>query len=112
MGFFSNILESIAPSAATSISGAECLQRLKKNNAKLIDVREKQELKSLPSHPKASNWPLSDFDTYLQKSNLPKDAEILVVCMSGMRSSQAQRILIRSGYTNVTNVQGGIRAIT
>ena len=37
-----------------------------------------------------------------------KDAEIFVYCLSGHRSRRAASLLVRAGYTNVTNI-GGIR---
>lgn len=43
-------------------------------------------------------------------SKLPKDKEIVVICQSGMRSSQACKQLKKLGYDNVTNVRGGMNA--
>jgi len=39
-----------------------------------------------------------------------KDAPIFVGCKKGPRSSMACEVLIRAGYTNVTNVRGGMMA--
>jgi rhodanese-related sulfurtransferase len=41
-------------------------------------------------------------------TKLPKDKEIVVICQSGMRSSQACKQLKKSGYTKITNVRGGM----
>lgn len=43
-------------------------------------------------------------------SKLPKDKEIVVICQSGMRSSQACKQLKKLGYEKVTNVRGGMSA--
>lgn len=43
-------------------------------------------------------------------SNLPKDKEIVVICQSGMRSSQACKQLKKMGYEHVTNIRGGMSA--
>lgn len=43
-------------------------------------------------------------------SKLPKDKEIVVICQSGMRSSQACKQLKKFGYENITNVRGGMSA--
>ena len=37
-----------------------------------------------------------------------KDSVIIVYCASGMRSSNAAKILIDLGYTNVYNLDGGL----
>ena len=36
-----------------------------------------------------------------------KDAEIVVYCGSGHRSTMAMTILLTEGYTNVTSLKGG-----
>jgi hydroxyacylglutathione hydrolase len=41
---------------------------------------------------------------------LPRDAEIMVICASGYRSSFAASLLQDRGYTNVINVDGGMEA--
>jgi rhodanese-related sulfurtransferase len=38
------------------------------------------------------------------------DAKILVYCKTGSRSVKASEILVNAGYTNVHNMQGGIKA--
>ena len=37
-----------------------------------------------------------------------KDAEIVVYCGSGHRSTMAMTILLTEGYTNVTSLKGGL----
>jgi rhodanese-related sulfurtransferase len=41
---------------------------------------------------------------------LSKDKEVIVVCQSGMRSNQASKLLKKLGFTQVTNVIGGMNA--
>ena len=41
------------------------------------------------------------------EANLPKDAKIIVGCMSGGRSQLAAEHLERAGYQNISNMQGG-----
>ena len=41
---------------------------------------------------------------------LSKEKEIVIICQSGMRSNRATRILKKLGYTNLTNVKGGMSA--
>ncbi len=69
-----------------------------------VDVRTPGEYKARNIR-QFKNIPLgSDF------SKLPKDKEILVICQSGMRSSQACKQLKKLGYTKVTNIRGGMSA--
>ncbi len=45
---------------------------------------------------------------YAPAAHLPdRDAEILLICQSGMRSQRAAQMLIEQGYTNVASVAGG-----
>ena len=41
------------------------------------------------------------------EANLPKDAQIIVGCMSGGRSQLAAELLERAGYQSISNMQGG-----
>ncbi len=43
-------------------------------------------------------------------NRIPKDRDILVHCKMGGRSAKAAKVLIESGYANVTNMEGGITA--
>lgn len=75
--------------------------------ALLLDVRERDEFEELRV-PGAVLMPLSGFaDTYL---SLPRDRPILVMCASGRRSLAAADHLLGQGWTDVTNVTGGIIA--
>lgn len=69
-----------------------------------VDVRTPAEYKGRNIR-QFKNIPLgSDY------SKLPKDKEIIVICQSGMRSSQACKQLKKLGYDNITNVRGGMSA--
>ncbi|CAM3202638.1 rhodanese-like domain-containing protein [Sporolactobacillus spathodeae] len=78
------------------------------NNRKgkfFLDVRTSGEF-SRQSIPVFTNIPLQSLGGKLAK--IPKDKEIVVICQSGMRSSMACKMLVKAGYPNVTNVQGGM----
>ena len=83
-----------------------------KNPPLLVDVRTKAEFES--GHlQKALNVPLDEFagGAYAEKiGETAKDDLIIVFCRSGRRSGIAYDILIKDGYTNVKNVEGGIIA--
>jgi rhodanese-related sulfurtransferase len=75
---------------------------------KLIDCREQNEWDA--GHiVQAEFMPLSDFENQMSKLN-NKDQEIIIHCRSGKRSMDACVKLLAEGYTNLTNVQGGILA--
>ena len=76
-----------------------------------VDVREPQEL-AVVSLPQFINLPLSEHldwspDIYIR---LNKDLETLVLCHHGMRSAQMCQWLIDRGFTQVSNIIGGIDA--
>lgn len=72
-----------------------------------LDVRTPAEFKG--NHIKGfKNIPLQTLNSQLNQ--IPKDKEVIVICQSGMRSKQAVKILKKAGYSNVTEVRGGMNA--
>ncbi|TQR20444.1 rhodanese-like domain-containing protein [Psychrobacillus vulpis] len=87
-----------------TISTAQLKTILNDKNKIFVDVRTPAEFKGR-NIMQFINIPLgSDF------SKLPKDKEIVVICQSGMRSSQACKHLKKLGYEKVANVRGGMSA--
>jgi rhodanese-related sulfurtransferase len=76
---------------------------------RLLDVREEDEW-ALGRLPGAELMPLSQF-TVLLPERLTNQAEpLLIYCHHGGRSARATEFLLRQGYTDVTNLAGGIDA--
>ena len=78
-----------------------------KRGAKLIDVRSPAEFRG--SRPKgARNVPpaLIKHD----ETGLGRDDELLIICLSGHRSPRQAKHLAGAGFSNVTNVHGGLMA--
>lgn len=73
----------------------------------LVDVRERSEFEALRV-PGAVLVPLSEFGDRFE--SLPRDRPLLVMCAAGRRSLVAATHLAAHGYTDVTNVEGGIIA--
>lgn len=74
------------------------------HNAVLIDVRERDEYQ--PRHAQgAINIPMSEFVARI--AEVPQDHEVLVICEHGPRSKNVVTYLMRQGYTQVVNVDGG-----
>ncbi|MBD2136376.1 rhodanese-like domain-containing protein [Anabaena sp. FACHB-1237] len=73
----------------------------------LIDVREMGEYKA--EHiPNSQIVPLSDFS--IQKLSLNNNKPIVLYCQFGNRSQKAAQKLIESGFSNFSQLQGGITA--
>ena len=90
-----------------NISTTELKMELKNRDQQFIDVRTPHEYKG--NHIKEfRNIPLNDLQ---KKANeLSKDKEVFVICQSGMRSSNASKMLKKMGFENVINVKGGMSA--
>jgi rhodanese-related sulfurtransferase len=78
-----------------------------KRGARLVDVRSSTEFKT--GHPKGA---VSVPPGLIKKdrTGLERDEDILVICLSGHRSPRQARKLAGMGFTNVTNVRGGLHA--
>ncbi|MEQ6474521.1 rhodanese-like domain-containing protein [Comamonas sp. wu1-DMT] len=81
-------------------------QRLVREGALLVDVRERTEVASLAFDvPAIVNIPL--FEMEQRWGELPKDRELVLVCESGERSLKATYYLQFQGFTRVSNMEGG-----
>lgn len=78
-----------------------------KENIQFIDCREEHEWKDI-NIPGATLLPLSEFETKYESVLKDKNAPIVIHCRSGKRSMNACMFLLSKGYTNLTNVEGGI----
>jgi len=92
-----------------NITPAELKVRLEAGEKlRVVDVREAEEW-DVVRLPGAELIPLSQFQR-LAPQRLDEDDAIIVYCHHGMRSQQAQQYLKSKGFTNVTNLLGGIDA--
>lgn len=95
------------PASVPTIAVKEAFTRSERG-AKLIDVRSAREY-AHSGHPKgARNVPPDLINK--DQIGLGRDAEILVICLSGHRGPRQAKRLAGMGYTNVTNVHGGLMA--
>ena len=77
-------------------------------NIILLDVRTPAEYRQ--GHiPNSTLIPVDEFQKALNELK-NKDAKIFVYCRSGARSATASKMLANWGYTDVSNVLGGISA--
>lgn len=92
--------------AVPTIDVREAFERQRKG-ARLVDVRTPHEFRA--GHPKGARN-VSPQQIKADTTGLKKEGEVLVICASGHRSARAARQLAGMGFTNVSNVRGGISA--
>jgi rhodanese-related sulfurtransferase len=89
-----------------SVSGARAMMQ-SSSNVLIVDVRTSGEYAQ--GHLKgAINIPLSDLP--LRFDELAQNRPMLVYCQTGYRSAQASSFLVKAGFTQVYNMEGGIAA--
>ncbi len=72
-----------------------------------VDVREEDELREISyAVSNLINIPLSQLKERF--SGLPKDQELILVCRRGRRSLIASEFLLSQGFSNISNMRGGI----
>lgn len=84
-------------------------QRMNQQGALLLDVREPEEYAAIHA-PNAKLIPLGQLKARLHEIAEYKDKPVVVVCRSGRRSAIAVSQLQAAGYTQVSNVNGGMNA--
>ena len=100
---FDRMLQKLLSHKVSEISVTEA----KKDTSYLyLDAREKKEFNV--SHIKSARWiGYNDFDISRLK-NIPKNSKIIVYCSVGYRSEKIAKKLEKKGFTNVSNLYGGI----
>ncbi len=89
------------------ITTGELRKVIKDKDKQFVDVRTVDEFRG----NKISGFKNIPLNELKEKGNsLNKDKEVVVICQSGMRSSQACRLLKKMGFKEVTNVKGGMSA--
>ena len=82
----------------------------------LLDVRTKDEFdgKKNPDFgtlKNAINLPIQELKEKISTINHLKDKEIIVYCSHSHRSPRASYILTQNGFTNITNLDGGMSVL-
>ncbi|WP_027419821.1 rhodanese-like domain-containing protein [Crocinitomix catalasitica] len=78
-----------------------------KNGSVFVDVREPYEIDEVAYDiPNAILIPLGEIQSRMNE--IPKDVNVIVGCRSGGRSMNACAFLSMQGYTDLTNLSGGI----
>jgi rhodanese-related sulfurtransferase len=95
-------------SGYASVNADEAV-RLMNRDANILDVRTDAEYKT-GFIGEATNIPVSELARKIDSMSFAKDEPLLVYCQSGARSASASRQLVKNGYTQVSNLSGGIMA--
>ena len=75
----------------------------------VLDIRGENEFKrSHIDDDRVINIPLGELRA--RSSEIPKDKKILTICLLGLRSYEAQKVLEAEGFADVGYVAGGIFA--
>lgn len=101
--------QTIKGSGGKNISVGEATLMINRQDALVVDVRETAEW-SAGHIPDARHLPLSQFAKHLVEIEKFKDKPLILVCASGNRSSSACNALKKSGFSQVFNLAGGMRA--
>ncbi|KAB7706481.1 rhodanese-like domain-containing protein [Bacillus aerolatus] len=99
-------IKNMLPAAGIrNTTAAELKKEMRKKDKQWIDVRTPAEFKA--GHINGfKNIPLQQLSARMNELDSKK--EVVVMCQSGMRSQKAARLLKKKGFTNITNVAGGI----
>jgi NADPH-dependent 2,4-dienoyl-CoA reductase/sulfur reductase-like enzyme/rhodanese-related sulfurtransferase len=105
-----NVIRNKQEGYARALSPMEVAAKLKNNDAFIfLDVRSPAEWEAYRiQSPQAKLLPLRELRSKLDE--LPKDAEIVIVCHTSVRAYQAQRILDGAGFKDVKFLDGSIAA--
>jgi rhodanese-related sulfurtransferase len=94
-----------------SVSPQEAAVMVTQKHAIIIDVRDNEEWHA--QHiAGAVHIPLAQLQDRLAELKNDKDHLIITQCRSGKRSAKALELLKSAGFSNVSNMEGGIQAWT
>mgnify|MGYP000854690276 FL=1 len=101
--FLSNL-----PEGYYSIKSDKLNELLVENPPMIIDVRSKGEWDKDGYIEGSINLPFSDFFADMSQVPTDKDAKIIITCASGHRGAMIMMAMRLMGYTDVSNLAGGI----
>lgn len=88
----------------------EAVRVMNQDDALVLDVREETEFRKSGKINGARNIPAAKLADRLSEIVKFKEKSVLVYCQTGARSGSACNTLVKNGFTNVANLQGGIAA--
>ena len=89
------------------ISASAAAKLIRDESTVLLDVREDEEL-AICQIEGALHIPMGEFPNRIDA--LPRDKQLIIFCHHGMRSLNVCQFLEARGFTNATNMTGGVHA--
>ncbi|KKU62389.1 MAG: Rhodanese-like protein [Candidatus Amesbacteria bacterium GW2011_GWC1_47_15] len=91
-----------------SVNAAEFEQNTTKKDTTIIDLRTAQEYAAghIANAVNADFYKTNEFGKFL--NGLDKNKQYMIYCRSGNRSGQTLKLMEQKGFTQVTNLEGGI----
>ena len=92
--------------AGATVGTQELVRLVNKENALVLDVRERNEF--MEGHiVDALNIPYASLESRLDEISQHKETPIVIACKMGQHSGAAGTLLQKNGFTNVTRLTGG-----
>ena len=92
--------------AGATVGTQELVRLVNKENAVVLDVRERNEF--MEGHiVDALNIPYASLESRLDEISQHKETPIVIACKMGQHSGAAGTLLQKNGFTNVTRLTGG-----
>ena len=92
--------------AGATVGTQELVRLVNKENAVVLDVRERGEF--MQGHiVDALNIPYASLESRLDEISQHKETPIVIACKMGQHSGAAGTLLQKNGFTNVTRLTGG-----
>jgi rhodanese-related sulfurtransferase len=90
-----------------ALSTAQVTQLINKEDAKVVDIRAKDEFKT--GHlPNAINIPAKDMQKRITELDAFKDVPIILICKTGTTAGATGSVLAKAGFTKLNKLKGGI----
>ena len=92
--------------AGATVGTQELVRLVNKENAVVLDVRERNEF--MEGHiVDALNIPYASLESRLDEISQHKETPVVIACKMGQHSGAAGTLLQKNGFTNVTRLTGG-----
>jgi rhodanese-related sulfurtransferase len=92
--------------AGATVGTQELVRLVNKENAVVLDVRERNEF--MEGHiVDALNIPYASLESRLDEISQHKETPIVIACKMGQHSGAAGTLLQKNGFTNVARLTGG-----
>ena len=92
--------------AGATVGTQELVRLVNKENAIVLDVRERTEF--MEGHiVDALNIPYASLEARLDEISQHKETPVVIACKMGQHSGAAGTLLQKNGFTNVTRLTGG-----